>query len=281
MKITKYLFGFALLSLAMTSCDQENEGAIYESAFNNVTWEQKAVSTITAEDEIVVPVMITRNHKNGALTVNYTAKASDADVLSDDRNGQVTFADGEASAFVNVKAKNLQKGETYTYSMTLDNAIVADADTNFNTVAQTVTVTIVSDYTWVDAGTAIFIDGVETDGAECEVQVLQAKESTNPLIFRLHEPYQTLFDGTDDAVYFKDDGDFEFSLTPNGDPISLKSGNIIESGYGAYVFYYDTVDWGNYCYFEREDNHYYVRGLLLVDGAVKYLAPFEFIYDLP
>ena len=70
MKLTKYLLGFALLSLgmAMTSCDQENEGAIYNSAFNNVSWEQDEIETTTAEEEIVVPVMITRNHKAGALT---------------------------------------------------------------------------------------------------------------------------------------------------------------------------------------------------------------------
>ena len=269
------------MSLALTSCDQDNEGAIYNSANNNVTWELNEMETTTAENDIVVPVMVTRNHKNGAQTVHYTVEASDADVLSDDCNGQVTFADGETTAFVNVKASNMEKGSTYTYTMTLADADVADADENVNNVNKEITVTIISDYTWVDAGTAIFIDGIETDGGECEVQVLQAKESTNPLIFRLHEPYQTLFDGSDDAAYFTEDGDFEFSLTPNGDPISLKSGNIIESKGGAYGFYYDPVNWGNYCYFEREGNHYYVGGLLTVGGAVKYIASFEFIYDLP
>ena len=78
MKMTKYLFGLALLALGMTmaSCDKENEGAIYTSAHNNVSWEQKAMETTTAEESIVVPVMITRNTKAGALTVSYTALPS-------------------------------------------------------------------------------------------------------------------------------------------------------------------------------------------------------------
>ena len=266
------------MSLAMTSCDQDNEGAIYKSANSNVSWELEEIETTTAENDIVVPVMITRNVKNGSLTVHYTVEASDADVLSDDGNGQVTFADGETTAFVNVKASNMEKGSTYTYTMTLDNGAVADVDENLDGVAQEITVTIISDYTWIDAGTAHFIDGVETQGSECDVQVLMAKESSNPLILRLHEPYQTLFDGSDDAKYFVNDGDFEFTLSPNGDPIALKSGNLIE---GYYVFYYDPVNFGNYCYFEREGNHYYCGGLLLDAGSPKYLATFEFIYDLP
>ena len=42
----------------MTSCDQENEGALYNSTNNNISWEKSAVRTTTAENEIVVPVMI-------------------------------------------------------------------------------------------------------------------------------------------------------------------------------------------------------------------------------
>ncbi len=278
MKISKYLLGFALMSLALTSCNQDNEGAIYESANSNVSWELDEIETTTAENDIVVPVMITRNTKNGALTVHYTVEASDADVLSDDGNGQVTFADGEATAFVNVKASNMEKGSTYTYTMKLDDGAVVDTDDNLGGVTQEITVTIISDYTWIDAGTAHFIDGIESDGGECDVQVLMAKESSNPLIFRLHEPYQTLFDGSADAKNFVNDGDFEFTLKPNGDPIALKTGTLIE---GYYVFYYDPVNYGNYCYFEREDNHYYCGGLLLDAGSPKYLASFEFIYDLP
>lgn len=280
MKITKYLFGLALLALgmSMTSCDQDNEGAIYNPANKNVSWELSKSETTTAEDEIVVPVMITRNIKDGELTVNYTAEASNPQVLSDDCNGRITFANGESVAFVNVKATNLQKGTTYTYTMTLDDAAI-DADENLK-ANKTIEVVIISDYTWVEAGTCIFTDNIEI-GEEGEVQMLKALESDNPLIFRIHEPFQTLYGDGDYAKYFTKDGDIEFTLTPNGDPISIKSGNTIESGGGAYMFYYDADNYPDYCYFEREGNHYYAQGLLVQNGSIKYTAPFEFIYDLP
>ncbi|MBQ5508326.1 MAG: hypothetical protein IIT96_01035, partial [Muribaculaceae bacterium] len=160
MKKSKYLLGLAFLALgmSMTSCDKENEGAIYNSAFNNVTWEQDEVSTTTAETNLTMPVMITRNNKAGALTVSYTAESSDPDVLSDDCNGTVTFADGEATAFVNVKATGMEKGTTYTYTMSLEDAVV-DADTVLKNAIKTINVVVVSDYTWVSAGTCTFIDG--------------------------------------------------------------------------------------------------------------------------
>lgn len=265
------------MSLAMTSCDQDNEGAIYNSAFNNVTWEQAKVSTTTAESEIVVPVMITRNRTNGPLTVNYTAITDDEDVFSDDCNGTVNFADGQGTAFVNVKAKNLDKGLTYTYTMRLADAAVADVDTNFNKVYQSITVEVVSDYTWVDAGTCTFIDNNFFDAAEVDgVQVVQALE--NKTIFRIIEPYQALTDGTDDAADFADADNIEFYLNPDGTPNYVK-GPFYVSGYG--MEYFTSGGYAGYCTFEVEDNHYFVNHLISVDGAVKYLGEFEFIWDAP
>lgn len=279
MKMTKYLFGLALLALgmSMTSCDQENEGAIYNSAFNNVTWEQKSMSTITAEEEIVVPVMITRNHKDGALTVNYTTEASDPDVLSDDGNGKVTFAAGEATALVNVKATNLEKGQTYTYKMTLDDAAVADVDTNFNKAYQTITVKIVSDYTWEDAGTCTFIDNNFYDAGTVEgVQVVQALE--NKTIFRIIKPYQKLTEGTADEADYADADNIEFHLKADGSPDYIV-GPFYVAGYG--MEYFTSGGYAGYCTFVNQGNYFIVNHLISVDGAVKYLGEFEFIYDVP
>ena len=92
--------------------------------------------------------------------------------------------------------------------------------------------------------------------------------------YRLVEPYQTLFDYAED---FANDGDIEFTLSLTGEPISVESGNLIE---GTYEFYYDPVNYGNYCSFTRDGNHYYVNGLLKVNGTPTYIASFEFIYDV-
>ena len=282
MKITKYLFGLALLALgmSMTSCDQENEGALYNSTNNNISWEKSAVTTTTAENEIVVPVMITRNNKSGELTVSYTAEASNADVMSDDCNGKVTFKDGEGTAFVNVKASNLEKGQTYTYTMSLEDAVV-DADTVLKNAIKTINVVVVSDYTWVSAGTCTFIDGNFYDDGENTVEdvaVIQALE--NPVMFRIVKPYQSLaafLESAEDVKYFADSDDIEFYLDENGEPDYIKGGGIM----GEYTLEYFTDMYLSYCYFFREGNVYTVGHLLGVDGVPTYVGGFSFIWDGP
>lgn len=282
MKMTKYLFGLALLALGMTmaSCDKENEGAIYTSAHNNVSWEQKAMETTTAEESIVVPVMITRNTKAGALTVSYTAESSDPDVLSDDGNGTVTFADGDATAFVNVKATGMEKGTTYTYTMKLDDGAVADADPNTNNVKQTVTVTIVSDYTWVDGGVCIFFDRNFADGSTgVEVPVIKALENSS--IIRFPNPYLAIYGGNpEDAAYFASSDDI--TVTFFGEPDDNDNVGEISTGgiMGEYTIEYLPDLYPSYCYFIGENGSYNVGHLIGVDGTPTYVGGFSFIYPV-
>ena len=254
MKKSKYLLGLAFLALgmSMTSCDKENEGAIYNSAFNNVTWEQDEVSTTTAETNLTMPVMITRNPKDGALTVDYTVESSDPEVLSDDCNGKVTFADGSGSAVVNVKATNMEKGETYTYKMKLADDVVADVDTNFNNVNQEVTITIVSDYTWLAAGTCEFVD-VNLFGdnvaSEDAIPVFNAKE--NPVLYKIPNPWPLVYTAPDDVKYFAKSSDIKFTL--NAD---YSAGEMMCHGndVGAYWIYYNPANasLGENCWFAND-----------------------------
>ena len=281
MKKSKYLLGLAFLALgmSMTSCDKENEGAIYNSAFNNVTWEQESMSTTTAEENLVVPVMITRNHKDGALTVAYTVESSDPEVLSDDCNGNVTFANGEGSAIVNVKATGMEKGETSTYKMTLADAIVADVDTNFNNVNQVVTVTIVSDYTWVDAGTCTFVDvNLFGDNATAEeVPVLNAKEMPN--LYKIPNPWPLIYTAPDDVKYFAESSDFKFTL--NAD---YSAGEMMCNGndVGAYWIFYNPAhaSLGENCWFANDGNVFTCSYVLAQGSSVVYYpAYFQFTWD--
>lgn len=269
-------------SLALTGCSDDNEGAIYNSAFNNVSWEQNVISTTTSEESVTVPVMITRNNKSGALTVHYTTSTVDTGIFSDDANGTVTFADGQAVAYVNVTASNLEKGVEYNYTMTLDKESFSDIDTNTNTAQQTIVVNIVSDYTWISGGTATFIDYNFSDyGAVGEVPVQMAKE--NPSIIRLIKPFQNTYkDDPDDVEYFANGEDIEITLfdapDAQGNYGSVKNAFIAE----AYSIYYDAEEWSNYCYFDyKGDNYYEVGHLLAVSGVPKYITGFDFIWKRP
>ena len=282
MKKSKYLLGLAFLALgmSMTSCDKENEGAIYNSAFNNVTWEQDEVSTTTAETNLTMPVMITRNHKDGALTVDYTVESSDPEVLSDDCNGKVTFKDGEASTFVNVKATNMEKGETYTYKMKLADDVVADVDTNFNNVNQEVTITIVSDYTWLAAGTCEFVD-VNLFGdnvaSEDAVPVLNAKEK--PELYKILNPWPLVYTAPDDVKYFAESSDIKFTL--NAD---YSAGEMMCHGndVGGYWIYYNPAhaSLGENCWFANDGNVFTCSYVLAQGSSVVYYpAYFQFTWD--
>lgn len=266
--------------MSMTSCDKENEGAIYNSAFNNVTWEQDEVSTTTAETNLTMPVMITRNHKDGALTVDYTVESSDPEVLSDDCNGKVTFADGSGSAVVNVKATNMEKGETYTYKMKLADDVVADVDTNFNNVNQEVTITIVSDYTWLAAGTCEFVD-VNLFGdnvaSEDAIPVFNAKE--NPVLYKIPNPWPLVYTAPDDVKYFAESSDIKFTL--NAD---YSAGEMMCHGndVGAYWIYYNPANasLGENCWFANDGNVFTCSYVLAQGSSVVYYpAYFQFTWD--
>jgi len=73
MKLTKYILGLALMAGAatLTSCDQENEGAIYEdSVYQNVSFLTSSTSTSTDQTEALIPVDLSRTMVGEAYTAN-------------------------------------------------------------------------------------------------------------------------------------------------------------------------------------------------------------------
>lgn len=279
MKITKYLFGMALLSLAMafTACDTENEGTLYKSDNANVSWELKAVKTTTAESSITVPVTITRANKSGALTVHYAAEASEDGIFSDTANGTVNFNDGETMKTINVTASNLAKGETYEYAMTIDDAAFADADTTLANAVQKIVVTIVSDYTWEEVGSCTFYDMNFNDGSEGVegIPILQALE--NPTLYRIDKPYQRIYTKDEDVEYFASTASITFSLDADGNAADI----LIDGGELGldYTFCYDPKSYASYCYFFNEGNEFQCGHLIGVGGVPTYVGGFAFIWD--
>lgn len=232
------------------------------------------MSTVTSAEEITVPVMVTRNNTSGELSINYETEASADGIFTDDGNGTVHFAPGVATATINVKASNLQKGTTYTYKMKLDTE-KQDVDTVFSKAVQEMVVEIVSDYTWVEAGTCTFIDGNFDGGTAEDVTVEQALE--NKTVFRIVEPYQTLFEGTEDEEFFADADNIVFYLNEDGSPNSVKTDAYFG---GSYTLMY-LSSYPSYCYFECDGNVFTVGHLIGVDGAPTYIGGFQFIYDVP
>ena len=256
MKLAKYILGLALVagSFALTSCDQENEGAIYEPTVQNIMFMTPAQSTTTAESSITIPVAISRAMTNGSYTANIEMAAGASQGMKL-KSQQVTFADGEGMAYAYVEVADMAKGTTYTCTLNLSDADKATKNTEFGEQLASTEVSVLCDYNWVDAGTALVTDLTwYEDPVTGEVPVINA-EGTN--IYHLVAPLYYLYDGLEDGP---DTSDFQFYLNPDGS-ITIDEGTNLN--WWGYKGYYDSVNYGAYCFIDQDGNTYDVNFLLL------------------
>ncbi len=263
MKLGKYILGLALVAAGLTSCDQENVGAIYEPTQANISFINESQSKLTDQTSIEVPVAIGRATTNGEYTVNVAL--SDASEGVSLKSNQVTFANGEGMAYATVVITGMQQGNEYKGTLTLT-GVESTANTEFGTQITSTTITVMCDYNWISGGTCDFIDYTFGDGVVGEGVAIQNAEGTN--IYRLVSPYVTTY---------PDDGApaHNITFTLNGDgSISMQEGDWFDLwGYG---FYYDTASWGNYCFTRNQGDLYDVNFLLKEGGEVAYTAEFMF-----
>ncbi len=149
MKINKLFLGLAVAFMGvLTSCNSDVEGAFYKNAeiFDNVSFTSDESAEITTDEETVtVDVIVNRANKKGALTAHYTTVASEDGIFTDDGNGVIEFADGQATAVIKVTASNMAKGQDYQYWLKLSDDEILERDTVLeNQISQT-TVIVHSD----------------------------------------------------------------------------------------------------------------------------------------
>ena len=70
MKLGKYILGLALVAAGLTSCDQDNIGAIYEPKVANITFLAAEQSTLTQEEALT-----------GTIALNTISLTKGADIL--------------------------------------------------------------------------------------------------------------------------------------------------------------------------------------------------------
>lgn len=270
MKLGKYILGLAIVAagLSLTSCDQENEGAIFEGpAMANVSFAKAAVNAETEETTITIPVVVTRTYSAEAYTANIVLAEGKAENVKL-KNNQVTFAAGEQSASTELEITDIQEGDHYTCVLKLSDA---DANTanKFDSQNHTMTIKVVR-RGWIDAGTCTFMDYTFGNGETAENVPIQNAEGTN--IYRIVAPYYYTYP-EDDATM----DNIVFTLYDDGS-ISMQEGDWFTLW--DYGFYYDSANWGSYCNTAvHEDNLYEVNFLLKVDGAVTSTAAFMFKWD--
>ena len=254
-------------AVALTSCDQENKGAIYEPDVANISFINGSQSALTDKTSIEVPVAIGRATTKGSYTATVAlSNASEGVSLKSDK---VTFADGEGLAYATIVISGMKQGNEYHATLNLSDADKQTANTEFGKQVTSTNVSVMCDYNWIPAGTCTFVDYTFGDGVVGEDIMIENGEGSN--IYRIVAPYYYTYpdDGaTLDNITFTLNSDGSISM-PEGDWFSLW-------GYG---FYYDTVDWGDYCYVLQDGNTFDVNFLLKVGGAITYTAEFMFEWN--
>ena len=178
----------ALIAVGLTSCDQDNKGAIYEPKVQNISFIAAEQSTMTEEANLIVPVAVSRAMTNGTYTANVTlTDASEGVTL---KSNQVTFADGEGIAYANLEFTNMEKGVEYTCTLELSAADVATANTEFGEQVATTNISVLCDYNWLNLGDG-FYSSPEWWEEEFYVPIQHA-EGTN--IYRMIGLFESGFD---------------------------------------------------------------------------------------
>ena len=271
MKLGKYILGLALVAVGLTSCDQDNMGAIYEPTQANISFIQEGQSTLTDQTSIEVPVAIGRAVTNGAYTATLTLTDNDDNVSL--KSNQVTFADGEGMAYAVVVINNMQQGNTYSGTINLSDTDKATANTEFGSQITSTTVEVMCDYNWIPAGTCTFTDYTwDSDPYTAENVPIINGEGSN--VYRIVSPLAACYD----ASYADGRGDtanWQFYLNSDGS-ISCDEGASLN--YWGYYMYF-TNDYPSYCYIEQDGNTYGVNFLLLQGTSLYTGGYFEFTWN--
>ena len=271
----KYIFGLALMAgFFLTSCDTDNEGAIYNPSWQNISFEKANANQLLTQDATLsIPVRLIRSNVSETYTAHYSLTSEQEGIFTDNGGGQVTFEKGKNDAIVTLTANNMQKGTLYEATLTLSDADKAQADTITNGAITATKISVMCDYVWVDAGTCTFTDFIfseDENGATAEnIPIINGQGSN---VYRILRPHYYVY--KDDA-FATDAANIEFYLNDDNS-IKLPAGT---SAYLAgYYLYMDYGDYASYCFVEQDGNTYKVNHLLL-SGSNLYTGSFSFTWN--
>jgi hypothetical protein len=277
MKINKILLGLAVAMLGvMTSCNTDVEGVTYSPMGQNVSFETSAPATVTtAETSVVIPVRIVRSVVANEYTANFTTKASEEGIFTNDANGAVKFEAGQGVAIINVKADNLAKCVDYTYTLKLSEAEVAGRDTITNTQNDSIVIKIHSDYNWISGGSCTFVDYTFAENGQGAKDVpIQHAEGTN--LYRIVQPFIAVYGKggngftTDTGIQFTLNNDYTINLVANDDDIVCSA--------DQYDFCWVKKYEGSYCILQCNGN-VYQASMLGLDNGDGYYTGFSFAFQ--
>lgn len=264
-KILKYFMmvvvAIAGLSFASCSDDDDNynvgefsDGAYLYSSFTSKTFKPEDTQTFS----------ITLGRTNVSEDATYELKCDNENFTAPT---QVTFKAGQKDVEVPVTCDlELGQSEDVMFTIPTDKSSVYGDDT--------LSLTIMRDYTWEEVGTAEFTDADFT-GYSAEVKVMKAKEYS-----------KTKEDGSVVSYYkfaapmteackqngeeeLPGEADFKFYMDDKGNVEEIADGFYdMETGTSVlgYQFYYNRARYADYCFFTNENGEFTFSSLIY-DGT--------------
>ena len=269
MKIKSILFSMvAALSLAFTSCEQDNKGVIYNQDNQGASFLFNTASASAPASNPIVEVKVVRAKADTEASVNVSYKVLTEGVAGIKVSPVVNFAAGEKEANVGVDlGGQLAVGEKVKIELT-----ISDEDASIGGV-KTVTLTAYKEYEWESLGTGHFMDNWLCATTDHDVEILQAKGFQ---LYRVMDPYKECL--TNDDGDWGDWIDFntrckyiEFSVNPDN-TVSFEAfccGLNYSAGQGP-IIYHPYTDFNG---IESDKS-------MVVDEGIFQLAPYIYITGL-
>lgn len=193
MKIAKYLLGMGLILALFTACDTDNEGTIYSSKGQELSFTASALTSVTVTpNDPKFEVEVVRGNASEAYTGSVKATGLiGKTAFTDFSVSDFTFAAGEYKTTLTVDISNLEIGEDLDLTLTFnDEENVSKSD-----ISET-TLTCNKDYNWESIGTGTYTDAWTTasdanpNGVTANVEIYKAEGFDR---YRVMNPYDEYF----------------------------------------------------------------------------------------
>lgn len=197
MKINKVLFGFTVaIAALLSSCNQDNEGAIYNSSNAGVSFSASTLASVAVPaSKPIVTVELFRGTKADAVSGKVTPQFVLKDSKGKDSLGVISgvtvtdynFAAGETKTTVNVDLSPIEVGEVYTLKLSLPEEVSSIGG------VKTTQIKVSKAYEWKSLGTGTFTDAFVTgsdanpDGVTANVEIMKADGFDR---YRVMNPYK-------------------------------------------------------------------------------------------
>lgn len=172
MKTTKYLFGLVVAVMAMlTSCNKDNEGAIYNSDNGAVSFTSTNLGSVTVlPNDPTFEVEIVRGNTSNDLTGKISVEALIGKTpLEGVTVSDYSFKAGENKTTIKVDVTPLEIGYVLTVNLKID-----DSQVSIGGNAAT-TLKVNKAYNWVSLGTGTFTDNFCIGDIAYDVEIQKAE----------------------------------------------------------------------------------------------------------